>query len=106
MAVEFIGKPIEVELSEDTPPAPKAFRLGDERHQVAEVLSRWEDHGYGQRIRGHIDRLGQGQRVYYRVRTGEGQVFEIYVDWSPTRRKGARARRSEKSQWFAHRRLS
>ena len=104
MAIEFIGKPIEVELSGETPPAPKAFRLGDERHQVEEVLSHWEDHGYGQRIRGHLDRQEQGQRFYYRVRTAEGQVFELYVDWSPTRRKGEK--RSEKSQWFAHRRLS
>lgn len=104
MAIEFIGKPIEVELSEEAPPAPVAFRLGRQRHEVAEVLSRWEDQGYGQRIRGHIDRLGQGQRVYYRVRTAEGEVFELYVDWSPARRKGAK--RSEKSQWFAHRRLS
>ena len=30
--------------------------------------------------------------------------FELYVDWSPVRRKGTK--RSEKSQWFAHRRLS
>lgn len=104
MPIEFIGKPIEVELSEETPPAPKAFRLGGQRHEVAEVLSQWEEHGYGQHIRGHIDRLSQGQRVHYRVRTAEGQLFEIYVDWSPVRRKGTK--RSEKSQWFAHRRLT
>ena len=104
MAIEFIGKPIEVELSEETPPAPTAFRLGGQRHEVAEVLSRWEEHGYGQRIRGHLDRQPQGQRFYYRVRTAEGEVFELYVDWSPVRRKGTK--RSEKSQWFAHRRLS
>ena len=104
MPVEFLGKAIEVELGEGEAPSPVAFRLGKKEHRVAEVLQRWEEQGSGQQIRGHLDRHGQGQRVYYRVRTGEGEVYELYVDWQADRRLGKT--RQEKSRWFAHRRIS
>jgi len=102
--VEFLGKAIEVELGEGEAPSPVAFRLGKTEHRVAEVLQRWEEQGSGQQIPGHLDRHGQGQRVYYRVRTSEGEVYELYVDWQADRRLGKR--RQEKSRWFAHRRIS
>jgi hypothetical protein len=104
MPVEFIGKPIEVELSEDAARVPVAFRLGGKEHKVADVLQRWEEHGFGQAIPGHGDWRSPPQRVYYRLRTTEGEVYEVYVDWLPTRRQGRR--RQEKSKWFAYRRIS
>ena len=104
MPVEFLGKAIEVELGEGEAPSPVAFRLGKQEHRVAEVLQRWEEQGSGQQIPGHLDRHGQGQRVYYRVRTGEGEVYELYVDRQAARRLGKR--RQEKSRWFVHRRIS
>jgi hypothetical protein len=102
--VEFVGKAIEVELSEGEAPAPVAFRLGKKEHQVTEVLQRWEEQGSGQQIPGHLERRGHVQRVHYRVRTSEGEVYELYMDWQPDRRLGKR--RQEKSRWFAHRRIS
>jgi len=102
--VEFIGKAIEVELGEGEAPSPVAFHLGRKEHRVAEVLQRWEDQGFGQQIPGHQDRSGHGQRVYYRVRTSDGEVYELYVDWQAARRLGKH--RQEKSRWFAHRRIS
>jgi hypothetical protein len=57
-----------------------------------------------QQIRGHQERHGQGQRVHYRVRTDEGEVYELYMDWQADRRLGKR--RQEKSRWFVHRRIS
>jgi hypothetical protein len=104
MPVEFIGKIIEVELGEGETPSPVAFRLGKKEHRVAEVLQRWEELGSGQQIPGHQERRGQGQRVHYRVRTSEGEVYELYVDWQAARRLGRR--RQEKRRWFAHRRIS
>ena len=104
MAVEFIGKPIEVELGEEAGAAPVSFRLGRKEYQVADVLRRWEDQGFGQEIRGHLDRRSQHQRVYYRLRTSEGEVFEIYADWLASGRQGKR--RGEKTKWFAYRRIS
>jgi len=103
MPVEFIGKPIEVELSEDAAPVPVAFRLGDKEYKVADVLQRWEEHASGQAIRGHDDGRAGPQRVYYRLRTREGEVYEVYVEWLATRRQGRR--RQEKSKWFAYRKL-
>jgi len=102
--VEFLGKAIEVELGEGEAPSPVAFRLGKQEHRVAEVLQRWEEQGSGQQIPGHQERRGQAQRVHYRVRTSEGEVYELYVDWQADRRLGKR--RQEKSRWFVHRRIS
>ena len=104
MPVEFIGKAIEVDLGEGETPSPVAFRLGKAEHRVAEVLQRWEEQGSGQQIPGHQERRGQAQRVHYRVRTGEGEVYELYMDLQADRRLGKR--RQEKSRWFAHRRIS
>jgi hypothetical protein len=101
--IEFLGKVIEVELGGGEAPSPVAFRLGKTEHRVAEVLQRWEEQGSGQQIPGH-QRRGQAQRVHYRVRTSEGEVYELYVDWQADRRLGKR--RQEKSRWFAHRRIS
>jgi hypothetical protein len=103
MSVEFIGKPIEVKLSEGDPPVPVAFRLGRKEYKVADVVQRWEDHGFGQVIPRHADWRPGYQRVYYRLRTTEGEVYEIYVDWLPAGRQGRR--RQEKTRWFAYRRL-
>lgn len=97
MPVEFIGKAIEVELGEGETPSPATFRLGKKEHRVAEVLQRWEEQGAGQQIPGHLERRDQAQRVHYRVRTSEGEVYELYVDWQASRRL---------SRWFAHRRIS
>lgn len=104
MPVEFIGKPIEVKLSADATPTPVAFRLGRKEHKVADVLQRWEEHGFGQAIPRHGDWRSGGHRLYYRLRTTEGELYEVYMDWLPTRRQGRR--RQEKSRWFAHRRIS
>jgi hypothetical protein len=103
MPVEFIGKPIEVELGEEPAGVPVAFRLGRKEYKVAEVLQRWEEHAFGQGVPGHEDWRSRPQRLYYRLRTSEGEVYEVYMDWVPTRRQGKR--RQEKSKWFAHRRL-
>ncbi len=103
MPVEFIGKPIEVKLSEDAEPVPVAFRLGGKEYKVADVLQRWEEHASGQAIPGHGDWRSRPQRVYYRLRTSEGEVYEVYVDWLPTRRHGKR--RQEKSKWYVYRKL-
>jgi hypothetical protein len=104
MPVEFIGKPIEVKLSEDAAAVPVAFRLGRKEYKVADVLQHWEEHASGQAIPRHDDWRSGPQRVYYRLRTSEGEVYEVYMDWLATRRQGAR--RQEKSKWFAYRRIS
>jgi hypothetical protein len=98
--VDFVGREVSVRLSEDAQPHPLAFTLGDREYKVAEQLASWDDRGAPRRGRGWQQ---QQQRRYYRVRTDGGEVYELYADWSPTRRgkKGAQTTR-----WYLHRRLS
>ena len=103
MPVDFVGREIEVTLSEDEAPVPLAFRLGHRQYKIVEQLARWEDHAFAALRRGRDWRERQ-QRRYYRVRTEEGEVFELYVDWSPARRR--RKGGAPATRWYLHRRLS
>ncbi len=96
-AGQFIGREIEVTTGGEIK-EPVAFRLGDQEHEVAEVLEAWQDHGFGLaeplkknwRLRHH--------RNYYRVRTRRGEVFEIYMD------RGS-VKHPELRRWYAYRKL-
>ncbi len=103
MPVDFLGREIEVRLSEDEAAAPLAFRLGTREYKIAEQLTTWEDRGFGNLQRGR-DWRQQQQRRYYRVRTEEGEVYELYADWSPARRR--RKGSAHGARWYLHRRLS
>ncbi len=103
MPVDFVGREVEVTLSEDETPVPLAFRLGPREYKVAEQIATWQEGGFAGPRRGR-DWRKQQERRYYRLRTEEGEVYELYVDWSPARRRrkgGAGAAR-----WYLHRRIS
>jgi hypothetical protein len=97
--VDFLDREVEVTLSDEKPPQPTAFRAGSRQYAIAQRLATWQDNSFAgmKRSRG---RRGPEQRTYYRVRTKEGEVYELYADWSPSRR-GTGALR-----WYLHRRLS
>jgi len=94
---EFIGREIEVTVEGEIK-APVAFRLGGQDYKIAEILDVWHDHGFGLaeplrknwRLRHH--------RNYYRVRTSEGEVFEIYME------RGS-LKHPERRRWYVYRRL-
>jgi hypothetical protein len=94
---EFLGRQIEVTVGGEVK-TPVAFRLGGQEHRIAEILDVWQDHGFGLaeplrknwRLRHH--------RNYYRVRTSEGEVFEIYMD------RGS-LKHPERRRWYASRKL-
>jgi hypothetical protein len=94
---KFMDREIQVEAAQDTPRQPAAFTVGGRRYVVAELLSTWEDEAPGsarnfrQRQRLH--------RTFHRLRTEEGDLFEIYYDWSESRRR-------HRDRWVLHRRLS
>ncbi len=101
MPVQFLGKEISVTLSEGEVRQPSAFKLGPKSYTVKEVIASWLDNAYGAvpaRRRGWQDRP---ERQFYRVRTDEGDVFELYVD-TPAGRKS----RPRKARWYAHRRVT
>ena len=96
---EFIGRAIEVTTAGEVR-VPASFRLGDREYEVAEILETWQDHGFGMasplkkswRLRHH--------RNYFRVRTTEGDVFEIYLD-----RTRVGLRHGAPRRWFLYQRL-
>lgn len=103
MPVEFVDREVEVRLSEDEPPVPVAFRLGPREYKVAEQIATWEDHAFGRLQRGR-DWRQQPRRQHYRVRTDEGEVYELYADWSPVRRH--RKGEGRGARWYVHSRLT
>ena len=103
MPVDFVDREIEVQLSEDEAPVPLAFRLGSREYKIGEQLATWEDHAFAALQRGR-DWRQQQQRRYYRVRTEKGEVYELYADWSPGRRR--RKGEAQGTRWYLHRRLS
>jgi hypothetical protein len=96
---EFVGRPIEVTTTGEVR-VPASFRLNDREYEVAEILETWQDHGFGMappvkknwRLRHH--------RSYFRVRTAEGEIFELYLD-----RTRVGLRHGAPRRWFLYRRL-
>lgn len=103
MPVDFVGREVEVRLSEDEPAVLLAFRLGPREYKVAEQITSWQDPAAGNLQRAR-DWRQQQFRQYYRVRTEEGEVYELYADWSPVRRR--RKGGGHVARWYLHRRLS
>lgn len=113
--MRFIGREINVKLPpgfslEKKPPLPEAFDWQGRTHAIVEMLATW--HRYGKpemRTQGgrapYYVRSGRTQgswgqgRDYYRVRTEDGRLFDLYYDRAPKgqRRVGA---------WFLWRELS
>ncbi len=91
---EFIGREIQVHC-EGSVKIPVAFRLDDREYQVEAIVDEWQDWGFGKTDRQRNWRT-RHHRNYYRVRTTEGELFEIYCDRpQPTR-----------IRWYAYKRLS
>lgn len=103
----FIGEAIEVffdqpPVLEKKPGCPSAFTWQGKKFRILELLSEWHDY----QRRGRFSRnmrethhavassrgsWGVGQD-FYRVRTDEGQIFDLYYDRAPKgsdQRKGA-----------------
>lgn len=113
--MNFVGGEITVRLPdgfsyEKKPPVPEAFQWRGSLHPVVEMLATWHRYGkaeirtqggrdpYYVRSGGTQGSWGQG-RVYYRVRTEEGRLFDLYYDRAPKGKRRAGA-------WFLWRELS
>ena len=82
----FIGETIEVEQAARSP-QPVRFRWRGTARQVAEVLKVWVDTGYGEHPPRSRKWYTRRHRRYYVVRDAEGQVFEMYLDYSDKRKR-------------------
>jgi hypothetical protein len=113
--VRFISEPVTVRhntppLYEKSPTAPDAFTWRELEFTVVELLQEWVDY----QRRGRMKRNMQPQHAaaasrrgswgvglfYFRVRTQQDRVFDIYYDRAP---KGSDQR---KGQWFLHQELA
>ena len=92
---EFFSEKIDVQRDDKTR-EPAGFRWKKKEYNIKEVLSSWSDWKFPKgspkrkswRLRHH--------RVYYRIRTADDQVFEIYFD---------RKTKKEDGEWVLCRRL-
>lgn len=98
MAPEFLGKGITVRVA-GVVRVPVSFHLGEREYVIDKILQSWADHSFGslspQRRRWWLRK----HRNYYRVRTTEGEVFEIYYD------RGTSQKHAERKKWFLYRKL-
>lgn len=94
----FIAEPITVSFNtplamSKKPTCPDRFTWGRDTFEIAEMLAEWRDYGR----RGRMARNMQPQhaaiaeqrgswgvgRFYFKVRTTDGRVFELYYDRAP-----------------------
>jgi hypothetical protein len=101
MPVDFVAREVEVTLSEDEA-VPVAFRLGSRQYKIAEQIASWQE-GAFPGLRPGREWRQQRERRYYRVRTEEGEVYELYAAWSPARRR--RREGTQGTRWYVHRRI-
>jgi hypothetical protein len=111
----FIGEPLEVEFDQaprfvKKPGCPDRFIWRGQRYQVVELLAEWRDYSRRGRSSRNMrpERLSRAAqhgswgvgRAYFRVRTGSGQIFDIYYDRAP---KGSEQRQGS---WFLYREMN
>lgn len=96
--IQFIDAEVEVVFDRaptlsKKPDAPQAFIWGGTRFRIVEVLSSWHDFGRKGResknmqpahlqVAARRGSWGVG-RFYFRVRTEQGRVFDLYYDRAP-----------------------
>jgi len=113
--LRFIGESVEVQFDqppklEKKPGCPQRFVWRGETYHVVEELNAWHDYTRRGRMAhnispphaataSHRGSWGVG-RAYYRVRTEEGRIFDLYYDRAP---KSADDR---KGTWFLYREMS
>ena len=98
MPERYFGRQIDVTTGGEVK-VPVSFRLGDREYVIAEVLESWPDHGFGKSSAGRKRWWQRHHRNYYRVKTAEGEVYEIYYD------RGTSLDYPELKKWFLTRRL-
>lgn len=109
--IHFIAEAVAVEFDETprftkSPGCPDRFNWREQTYEVAELLSQWHDFGrrgrMAQNMRPeHLEMAAQRGswgvgRFYFRVRTADERIFDLYYDRDPT---GAGGRRGT---WFLY----
>ena len=93
MAQHYFGKQVQVETDGDLR-APVAFTLDGRKYTIAEVVAAWPDYGFGKNPEARPRWWQRHHRNYYRVRTSDNEVFEIYYD------RGTSPKNPELKKWY------
>lgn len=96
--VRFISAGVAVHFDEPPalekrPPCPDAFEWEDAHHRIVSILSEWHDYSRRGRMAHnmrdtHLETArrrgswGVG-RHYFRIRTEQGRIFDLYYDRAP-----------------------
>lgn len=92
--MDLISESIRVETASPTGGVrdPVAFTWRGRRYEVRKLLTVWTDAGFGA---GEVTRTWYRwrHRNYYRVEADDGEVYELYLDRSGSRRDWVLARR-------------
>jgi hypothetical protein len=98
MPERFFGRQIEVATGGDVK-VPVSFKLDDREYTITEILESWPDHGFGQSAAGRKRWWQRHHRNYYRVKTADGDTYEMYYD------RGVNLKYPELKKWFLTQRL-
>ncbi len=114
-ALHFIGEAIQAEfnqppLLQKKPGCPDRFVWREETYHIVELLSEWHDYGRRGRMATNMrpthiataSRRGSWGvgRDYFRVRTENGQIFDLYYDRAP------KSIDERKGGWFLYREMA
>lgn len=94
----FFGRQIEVVTGGEIK-VPVSFRFDGKDYDVAEIIESWPDYGFGRSVTGRKRWFQRHHRNYYRVRTSEGEIYEMYYD------RGTKLTHPEHKKWSLTRRL-
>jgi hypothetical protein len=90
----FFGKQIDVTVDDGGVQRPIAFAFDDESHDIKLILHYREDTDFGKGHRGSHRWWQRHHRNYYRVKTTNNELFEIYHD------RGASTEHRDVRQWY------
>jgi len=98
VAPQFFGREIEVTVKGEVR-LPARFRLDEREYVISEIIEAWHDYGFGPSPLRRKKWWQRRHRNYFRVKTTQGEIFEIYYD------RGTSLKYPERKKWFLHRRL-
>jgi len=93
---KFIGRDIDVTTDGEVK-QPVSFRLDNREYLIVEIMESWPDHGFGKNPPQRKRWYHRHHRNYYKVKTTEDEVFEIYYD------RGVSLKHPEHKKWFLSR---
>lgn len=93
----FFGKEVDVTVEGDRVHRPVAFSFDGETHEIKSILHYREDAGFGKGGRRSHRWWQRRHRNYYRVKTTNDELFEIYHD------RGAATEHRDIRRWYVTR---